>query len=111
MADRLENAVSPPGHDCDRGLHDGEDLRNLPFLDRKAELARLLRDTEAGILFDEHVAEDCPIVFEHACRLGAEGFVSKRVDRTYRSGAVCGVDQGSESGEHRVQRERSEKCK
>jgi hypothetical protein len=29
--------------------HDGEDLRNLPFLDRKAALARLLRETEAGI--------------------------------------------------------------
>jgi bifunctional non-homologous end joining protein LigD len=25
-------------------------------------------------------------VFEHACRLGAEGIVSKRVDGTYRSG-------------------------
>ena len=28
--------------------HDGEDLRNLPFLDRKAALARLLRDTIAA---------------------------------------------------------------
>jgi ATP-dependent DNA ligase len=28
--------------------HDGEDLRNLPFLDRKAALARLLRETEAA---------------------------------------------------------------
>src|SRR5712664_860201 len=36
--------------------HDGEDLRGRPFLDRKAALARLLRDTEAGILFNEHVA-------------------------------------------------------
>ena len=35
--------------------HDGEDLRNLPFLDRKAALAWLLRDTEAGILLNEHV--------------------------------------------------------
>jgi hypothetical protein len=30
--------------------HDGEDLRNRPFLERKAALARLLRETEAGIL-------------------------------------------------------------
>jgi hypothetical protein len=30
--------------------HDGEDLRNLPFLDRKDALARLLRDAKAGIL-------------------------------------------------------------
>jgi bifunctional non-homologous end joining protein LigD len=66
--------------------HDGEDLRNRPFLDRKAALARLLRNTKAGILINEHVAEDGPTVFAHACRLGAEGIVSKRVDGTYRSG-------------------------
>jgi bifunctional non-homologous end joining protein LigD len=62
--------------------HDGEDMRNRPFLDRKAALARLLRNTEAGIRFNEHIAEDGPIVFAHACRLGAEGIVSKRVDGT-----------------------------
>jgi bifunctional non-homologous end joining protein LigD len=66
--------------------HDGEDLRDRPFLDRKAALARLLRDTEAGILINEHVVGDGPTVFEHACRLGAEGIVSKRVDGTFRSG-------------------------
>jgi ATP-dependent DNA ligase len=62
------------------------DLRDHPFLDRKATLAWLLRDTEAGILLNEHVVEDGPTVFEHACRLGAEGIVSKRMDGTYRSG-------------------------
>jgi len=56
--------------------HNGEDLCDRPFLDRKAELARLLRDTRAGILLNEHVSEDDPTVFEHACRLGAEGIVS-----------------------------------
>jgi ATP-dependent DNA ligase len=67
--------------------HDGEDLRDRAFLDRKATLARLLRDTEMGILLNEHVAEDGPTVFAHACRLGAEGIVSKKVDgTTYRSG-------------------------
>jgi ATP-dependent DNA ligase len=29
---------------------DGEDLRDLPFLDRKAALARLLRNTKAAVL-------------------------------------------------------------
>jgi bifunctional non-homologous end joining protein LigD len=48
--------------------YDGEDLRNRPFLERKDALARLLRETEAGILFNEHVAEDGPTVFAHACR-------------------------------------------
>jgi bifunctional non-homologous end joining protein LigD len=66
--------------------HDGEDLRNLPFLDRKAALARLLRNTKAGILLNEHIAEDGLTVFAHACRLGAEGIVSKKVNSTNRSG-------------------------
>jgi bifunctional non-homologous end joining protein LigD len=33
--------------------HDGEDLRSLAFLDRKAALARLLRNTKAGILLNK----------------------------------------------------------
>jgi bifunctional non-homologous end joining protein LigD len=75
--------------------HDGQDLRDLPFLDRKAALARLLRDTEAGILVNEHVAGDGPTVFEHACRLGAEGIVSKRGRRHLSIRSVLGLDQGS----------------
>jgi bifunctional non-homologous end joining protein LigD len=66
--------------------HDAEDMRNLLFLDRKNALAQLLRNTEAGILFNDHIAQDGPVVFTHACRLGAEGIVSKKVDGTYRSG-------------------------
>jgi PAS domain S-box-containing protein len=31
-----------------------------------------LRNTEDGILFNEHIAEDGAVVFAHACRLGAE---------------------------------------
>jgi bifunctional non-homologous end joining protein LigD len=49
---------------------DGEDLRGLPFLDRKAALARLLRNTKAGILLNEHIAEDGATVFAHACQPG-----------------------------------------
>jgi hypothetical protein len=49
--------------------HDDEDLRNLPFLDRKATLARLLRETEAGIVLNEHIAEDGATVFAYAHRV------------------------------------------
>jgi hypothetical protein len=36
----------------------------ITILDRKTALARLLRDTEAGILFNEHhIVENSPIVF------------------------------------------------
>jgi hypothetical protein len=47
-------------------------------------------DTEAGILLNEHISEDGATVFAHACRLGAEGIVSKRIDSTYQSG-LCRV--------------------
>jgi bifunctional non-homologous end joining protein LigD len=43
--------------------HDGEDLRKRPFLDRKAALRRLLGGMKAGILLNEHIAEDGPTVF------------------------------------------------
>jgi bifunctional non-homologous end joining protein LigD len=89
--------------------HDGEDLRNRPFLDRKAALARLLYDVEAGILLNEHVAEDGPTVFVHACQLGAEGIVSKKVDGTYRSGPCPVWIKVRNPASIAVQRERSER--
>jgi bifunctional non-homologous end joining protein LigD len=88
--------------------HDGEDLRDLPFLDRKAALARLLRNSKAGILFNEHIVEDGLTVFAHACRLSAEGIVSKRVDGTYRSGPCRAWIKVRNPASIAVQRERSE---
>jgi bifunctional non-homologous end joining protein LigD len=88
--------------------HDGEDLRKRPFLDRKAALARLLRNIEAGILLNEHIAEDGLTVFAHACRLGAEGIVSKKVDGTYRSGPSRFWIKVRNPASVAVQRERSE---
>jgi bifunctional non-homologous end joining protein LigD len=84
--------------------HDGEDLHDLPFLDRKAALARLLRNTDAGILFNEHIAEDGPV----ACRLGAEGIVSKKVDGAYQSGPCRVWIKVRNPASIAVQRERSE---
>jgi hypothetical protein len=72
--------------------HDGEDMRNHPFLDRKAALARLLRNSETGILFNEHIAQDGATVFTHACRLGAElvwGFRAERHAERYCRRAQC----------------------
>jgi bifunctional non-homologous end joining protein LigD len=87
---------------------DGENLRDLPFLDRKATLARLLRNTKAGILLNEHIAENGPTVFAHACRLGAEGIVSKMVDGTYQSGPCRVWIKIQNPVSIAVQRERSE---
>jgi bifunctional non-homologous end joining protein LigD len=55
-------------------------LCDCPVLERKAALARLLRDTEPGFLLNEHIVEDGLAVFAHAYRLGAQGIVSQKVD-------------------------------
>jgi bifunctional non-homologous end joining protein LigD len=39
-----------------------------------------------GIRFNEHIEGDGPTVFDHACKMGLEGIVSKRKDSAYRSG-------------------------
>jgi bifunctional non-homologous end joining protein LigD len=64
----------------------GSDLRKLPIEDRRAKLAHLLRSQPDGVIFSEAIAGDGPVVFEHACRLGVEGIVSKRAGSLYRSG-------------------------
>jgi bifunctional non-homologous end joining protein LigD len=64
----------------------GEDLRSLPLGERKAKLEKLLGGSYAGIVFNEHTDEDGATVFEHACRFGIEGIVSKRLSAHYRSG-------------------------
>jgi bifunctional non-homologous end joining protein LigD len=64
---------------------DGEDLRWQPVERRKAVLADLLRGTSDGIAFNTHFAGDGAIIFEHACTLGCEGIVSKRLGSLYRS--------------------------
>jgi ATP-dependent DNA ligase len=65
---------------------DGDDLRQRPLEERKAKLAKLLSRLRGGIHFNEHIEGDGAIVFEHTCRMGLEGIVSKRRDLPYRSG-------------------------
>jgi len=70
-------------------LHlDGEDLRRRPLVERKAQLERVLaRDAVAGVIrYTPHIVGDGPRVLAHACALGAEGIVSKRLDAPYTSG-------------------------
>jgi ATP-dependent DNA ligase len=65
---------------------DGEDLRRSPIEQRKHKLARLVRGSHPGIVLNEHYEGDGDIVFQHACKLGCEGIVSKRLGSLYRSG-------------------------
>ena len=65
----------------------GDDLRRDPLNVRKATLASVLARAGSGLRFNEHMdEEDGPLVFQHACKLGLEGIVSKRKESRYRSG-------------------------
>jgi ATP-dependent DNA ligase len=65
---------------------DGHDLRREPIEVRKAELKKLIGKGNPGIQLTEHIEGDAAIVFEHACKLGLEGIVSKRRGSGYESG-------------------------
>ena len=65
---------------------DGVDLRREPLETRKATLARLLRSCGPGLRLVEHLDYRGDAVFHHACRLGCEGIVSKRLGSPYVSG-------------------------
>jgi bifunctional non-homologous end joining protein LigD len=69
---------------------DGQDLRREPLETRKATLASLLRGSLPGLRLNEHLAHDGESVFRHACKLGCEGIVSKRLGSRYRSGRSKG---------------------
>ena len=64
---------------------DGEDLTDLPQVQRKEELAALLSGvTDERIRYAEHVLGEGEKLFEAMCAEGLEGVVSKKVDAPYR---------------------------
>jgi bifunctional non-homologous end joining protein LigD len=66
---------------------DGTDLRREPVEVRKATLASILRQSRPGVRPNEHIEHGCGLtVFQHACQVGCEGIVSKRLGSRYRSG-------------------------
>ena len=67
---------------------DGEDIRRKPIEARKRLLAKLLRRSHPGMYSIEYYAGDGAIIYNHACALGCEGIVSKRLGSPYRRGRV-----------------------
>jgi bifunctional non-homologous end joining protein LigD len=65
---------------------DGQDLRREPLERRKVQLARLLVRARVGLQINDHLAAAGDVVFRHACQLGLEGIVSKRLGSRYISG-------------------------
>jgi bifunctional non-homologous end joining protein LigD len=64
----------------------GQDLRREPIEVRKTTLASVLRKAGPGVQLNEHLAHPGDVVFRHACKMGLEGIVSKRLGSRYRSG-------------------------
>ena len=64
----------------------GEDIRPEPIEDRKRRLAGLLRLPHDGIATNEHFGGEGATIFKHACALGCEGIVSKRLGSPCRAG-------------------------
>ena len=88
--------------------HDGEDLRHVPLIQRKQRLAALLGKTGHAIQLVEHLTHDGATVFEHACGMGLEGIVSKRVDAPYRGGPSKVWLKSKNPASEAVRREREE---
>ena len=61
-------------------------MRWQPIEDRKAALKKLLRLSHPGIVFNKPFDVEGAVVFHHACKLGCEGIVSKRLGSPYRFG-------------------------
>jgi bifunctional non-homologous end joining protein LigD len=67
-------------------LHlNGHNLRDLALTDRKALLSRLLENPDDAIRYSDHVDAPGDLVFKEACKLHAEGIISKRADGKYIS--------------------------
>jgi ATP-dependent DNA ligase len=67
----------------------GEDLRSRPIELRKRKLAQIVQHASAGIRLSEHRPGDGAEIFAHACKLGYEGIVSKRIGSRYTSGRTA----------------------
>lgn len=79
----------------DRGLRyyifdilylNGEDLRNLPLLERKEILKAVLKGAPDNIIYSEHLYEQGEDFYKVSCEHQLEGIVSKIADSPYRSG-------------------------
>jgi bifunctional non-homologous end joining protein LigD len=70
-------------------LHlNGHNLRQEPLTERKKILAQMLDGlAEDGVIrYGQHIETEGAPIFAEACKLGAEGIVSKRSDSVYTSG-------------------------
>src|SRR5262249_37863413 len=65
---------------------DGRDLRGEPIEYRKGALGQLLRGAPSPLRLVDHLEIEGAVFYEHACKIGAEGMVSKRTGSRYFAG-------------------------
>jgi bifunctional non-homologous end joining protein LigD len=87
----LQQAISEGGRGLSLFLFDaleieGEDLAELPNVERKARLASLLGPGKPPLLlYAEHIVGQGEKLFDAMCEAGQEGIISKKADASYRS--------------------------
>ncbi|CAA2140671.1 non-homologous end-joining DNA ligase [Hyphomicrobium sp. ghe19] len=90
LADALKSGHSEKFvlHCFDLLYLDGMNLLDVKLGDRKAALQGLFagKSKSGQIRYSDHLAADGAQMLAHACKLGLEGIISKRIDRPYRSG-------------------------
>lgn len=65
----------------------GKDLRDLPLIDRKKRLEKLIKPLKSTkIVFSQHQTADGDSVYKSACHLDLEGIISKNTSSRYSSG-------------------------
>jgi hypothetical protein len=87
--------------------HDGEDMRNRPFLDRKAALARLLRNTRLASYSTNTSSRTAPSCWRTPAGLAPRASCRRRsIDLSIRS--MSGLNQVRNPTSIAVQRERGD---
>ncbi len=63
---------------------DGSDLRDLPLVERKAALRKLIPRKSSSVLYLDHISGKGVELFEQCCKLDLEGVVAKPKLSPYR---------------------------
>jgi bifunctional non-homologous end joining protein LigD len=97
-------------------IHNGEDLRMLPLLERKQRLRRILPEDSDTLLFADHVPEHGIQLFDFAQANDQEGIIAKPADSPYKEGVswykiknlqYSGLENRPDVGEFRSGRKRA----
>jgi bifunctional non-homologous end joining protein LigD len=70
--------------------HNGRDLRELPLVERKARLKKLIITANTAWLYYSKSFDDGIALLKASDHMRLEGIVSKRRDAPYRAGKQCG---------------------